>query len=311
MFYAVILVNLWMLFTIMAKYEATLRQRFGMLSLSLLVFAVLTFLLYTPIISAEGFDQLVNHRSLPDRTWWWLKRKHQDGAFALWAYFVDSSAAWVAVLGFGGLVHAAFISSKFRFLAFAMLLGAVALVFWRLMVPPPETFIYTLFIFHLSSAIALYYLLKFVQEKLFTGFAKRWRTVVTSLILLVAFAWPGMRTAWVRSKGLPEAQWTVRQAGKRLQDGDKLYAEYPWVAPITFEVLAADMDRYVLKGDPATGGTALVVVSEVQEQTVEGVLRENFQDPDLWSSVEMVEERPGMRIFAARQGQSASSDEAR
>ena len=248
---------------------------------------------------------------MPERNKWIFRRTHQDGAFALWAYIVDSSAPWVAVLGFGGMVHAAFISSKFRFLAFAMFLGSLVLVLWRLMVPPPETFIYTLFIFHLSSAIALYYLLKFIQDKLFPGFGKRWRTVITSLVLLVGFAWPGMRMAWVRTKGLPAAQWTVQQAGKRLKAGDKLYAEYPWVTPTTFEVLAAGMDPSVMQGGPATDGIALVLVSMADEQTVEGVLQENFQDPERWSSVEMVEERMGMRIFAARQGQGASSGEAR
>ena len=83
------------------------------------------------------------------------------------------------------MVHAAFISSKFRFLAFALLFGAAPLVLMRKYVAPPEHWLFAMFIFHLSSAIALYYLLKFVQEKLFPAFSKRWRTVSTAFVLLL------------------------------------------------------------------------------------------------------------------------------
>lgn len=300
MIYAVLLVHLWMLFSILAKYETTLRQRFGMLFLSLGVFAFLAFVLYLPVITAHGFDQLVDHRTLPQLNWRQFRRLHQEGAFELWAYIVDSSAVWIAILGFAGMIHAAFISSKFRFLAFALLFGAAPLVMMRRYVAPPEHWLFAMFIFHLSSAIALYYLLKFVQEKLFPAFSKRWRTVSTAFVLLLMLGWPGMRMAMERTAGMPEAAWCVRYAKAQLAPGDKLYAGYPWVAPIAFSLLEQGMDRSVQSGKPPTGGGALVAVAEADEQTLESVLIENYQDTAAWFPFIMVQDRPGMKIFAAR-----------
>ena len=99
---------------------------------------------------------------------------------------------------------------------------------------------------------------------------------------------------------MPEAAWSVNYAKAQLAPGDKLYAGYPWVAPIAFSLLEAGMDRSVQSGKPPTGGAALVAVSEADEQTLESVLIENYQDSTAWLPFTIVQDRPGMKIFAAR-----------
>jgi 4-amino-4-deoxy-L-arabinose transferase-like glycosyltransferase len=116
MIYAAIMIHIWLLISLTAKYDNSLRGRIFNLLLSLSIFVVLTVLLYLPVILVHGFDQLLHHSTLPQRDWTEFTLTHQDHALYLWAHIVDSSAAWVGILGFAGVVHATFISSKFRFL---------------------------------------------------------------------------------------------------------------------------------------------------------------------------------------------------
>ncbi len=299
MAYPAVLVYLWILFSLTAKYENTLRQRVVMWLASIGVFLALSGLLYAPVIMTHGVDQLLHHRTVAEQGWDQFVLHHADRSFDLWAYIIDSSAAWVAVLGFLGMFYAVYISSKFRFLVFAMLLGTVPLVMLKTIVGAPPVWTYTLFVFHLSTAIAVFYVLKFLQEKLFKGLGKRTRTAVTSMVLLVGFAIPGMTMAWERTAGMPEAHATVAYAKKMLRPGDKLYVEYPWDSPVIFNVLAEKMDPAMLHGDPAPGAQVLAVVVPKNEQTVQSVLAHNRQDPSTGNSYTMVLERGGLKIFAA------------
>lgn len=299
MAYAALLIYWWMLFSLTAKYENTLQKRMVNWLLSLIVFVVVIGFLYMPVILTHGFDQLLHHRTVPEKGWYYFVHHHQDRAFDLWAYIIDSSAAWIAVLGMIGMLYAVFISSKFRFLAFAMLLGAVPLVFIRTMVGTPQVWLYTLFIFHLSTAIALFYLLKFLQEKLFTKLGKRTRTAATALVLLVLFAALGMPMAWKRSTGMPEARTCVAYAVRTLNAGDKLYVQYPWDWPVKFNALELGLPLNMLTGTPAPNATVLVACSPTDEQSVRSVLLHNAQDPALEDHMKMVLEPGKLKIFAA------------
>ncbi|MBK6549393.1 MAG: glycosyltransferase family 39 protein [Flavobacteriales bacterium] len=299
MIFVVIMVYIWLLFSLTTRYEHSLRPRMNLLLLSIGVFMLLTVMLYLPVIRAHGLDQIMHHPSVPYLNWRQFRRKHDAMSFDLWAYLVDSTSVWLAILGLLGLVQAAFVSSKFRTLGFGLVLGAVPLVVFLRQIIPTLDWLYALFIFHLSSGIALFYLLKFVQEKLIPGFSKRIRTQLAAVVVLFIFGIPGMRMAMERTEGMPEAARTVTYAKSRLQPGDKLYAIYPWDAPIRFEAMVLGLDAGYLSGSPSPGATILVAFSPLNEQSVEDVLRHHEEDPAQWPGLHMVQDWPGLRIFAA------------
>ena len=299
MAYAALLIYWWMLFSLTAQYENTVQKRIMTWLLSLVVFVVVTGLVYMPVILEHGFDQLLHHRTVAEQGWYYFKLHHQDRAFDLWAYLIDSSSVWIAVPGIIGMLYAAFISSKFRFLAFAMLLGAMPLVFVQTIIGPPQVWLYALFIFHLSTAIAVFYLLKFLQEKLFTRLGKRTRTAASALVLLVLFASLGMPMAWERSSGMPEARTCVAYAVRELTTGDKLFVQHPWDWPVKFSAIELGLSFDMLTGTPAPNVKVLVACSPIDEQSVRSVLLHNAQDPAMEDRFKMVLEPGKLKIFAA------------
>lgn len=299
MIHVSLLIYIWLLISITTKYDHTVRTRLFTLLVSVLTFLLVTTLFYYPVVQAHGFDQILHHNTIPFLTWKEFKLVHEAHALELWAYIVDSSATWLALIGVVGLLHAAFISSKYRVLAFAMLLGAVPLVLVQRMVGPPESWLYSLFLFHLSSAIALFYLLKFIQEKLVPNLGKRSRTILASMVLCAGFAVPGMRMAWERTAGMPEAERCIEYAATHLGAGDKIFAEHPWDAPIEFHLLAARMDPAMLYGTVEDSATIMIATATDPEQTVAGVLRHNGQVPERWPAPRMVQDWPKLKIFAA------------
>jgi len=299
MIYIAIMIYLWLLISLTAKYDNSLRSRIWDLVLSLSVFIVLTTLLYLPVILVHGFDQLLHHNTMPERNWKVFCLTHQDQALYLWAHIVDSSAAWVAILGFAGMVHATFISSKFRFLVVSTILGAVPLVLMQAAVAPPRAWLQLLFIFHLSSAIALFYLLKFIQEKVWSGFGKRQRTAVVSILLFVGFAVPGYRISKVRLAGMPEAETSAQFLQRTLLPGEKLLIDYPWDSPVEFHLMALGVDRAVIYGRPSPTGLTYVVVGPDYDQTLESVLLNHELAKEAFSRFDLVQDQRRLRIFAA------------
>ena len=299
MIYAAIMVHVWLLISLTAKYDDSLRNRIYNLLLSLSIFVVLTVLLYLPVILVHGLDQLVHHSTLPERDWKDFTLTHQDQALLLWAHLVDSSAAWVGILGFAGVLHATFISSKFRFLVVATLLGAVPLVVAQASVVPPRGWLYLLFIFHLSSAIALFYLLKFIQEKVWSGFGKRERTLVATILLFIGFAIPGYRISKIRLAGMPEAGTSALFIQRDLEPGEKVYIDYPWDSPIEFHLMALGVDRSVMYGPPSPAGRTFVAVGPDYEQTLESVLAHHDLPVEAFSPFDLVQDQRRLKIFAA------------
>ena len=278
MIYAVATVYLWLLLYIGGKYESSLRQRTTKLLLSVAVFVLLTALFYTPVLIVHGLPHLISHPELGEATWALFTYSQQDKSFDLWIYIVDTSSTLIAFAGFAGLIHAAFITSKFRKLFFAMAVGTVPLVIVQMNVAPPRAWNWTLFIFHLSSAIALFYLLKFIQEKIVPGFAKRTRTVSAALVLVIG---TGLVSALSlpRRNGLPRYTESADAAAYLTgvaKPGDLVLMEFPWDASIEFSCLAEGMDRSLLHpagtGVPPVGARMFLLVSPASGHTPESVL---------------------------------------
>ncbi|MFZ1686537.1 MAG: glycosyltransferase family 39 protein, partial [Flavobacteriales bacterium] len=278
MIYGVIMIYIWLMLYLGGKYETTLRQRVMKLVLSALVFVLVTALCYSPVLIAHGLPHLLNHPELGDATWANFTYTQQDKSFDLWIYIVDTSSAWIAFAGFAGIVHAAFVTSKFRKLFFAMVVGCVPLVILQMTVAPPRAWNWLLFVFHLSSAIALFYLLKFIQDKIAPGFTKRRRTVIMAVLLLVVTGSLSM-LALPRKSGLPrypEAADAAAYLKTVLEPGNLVLMEFPWEAPIEFHCIAAGIDRSRLhvpgRSLPKPGTRLFLLVSPANGQTTQSVL---------------------------------------
>lgn len=129
------------------------------------------------------------------------------------------------------------------------------------MVGPPRVWTYTLFILHLSSAIALFYLLKFVQEKVYPAFAKRMRTAITTLnSLSSACPSSGMRGIQGRIERFPEAELASTWFNGILHRGDRVLVDFPWEAPVEFHFMAAGLGRGPLFVEPTPGHALYVLV---------------------------------------------------
>lgn len=297
--YAALAIFIWLLIALIMAYTNSLRERLIKLVFAFIVFILVALVLYAPILNEQGFDQLTNHHSHPRLDWKVFDLRHTDMSFNLWALGVDATSGWITAFGLIGLVYAAFVSSKLRALLFSLFVAGVIMCLLMRRMEPPGVWCYTFYIFHLSSAIAVFYLLKFLQEKVFPNWGKRSRTLVASLILAGLFGWTGLDYAWSRTGGAPEAEVVVTMIGERLRSGDKFYVQHPWDAPIEFLLLAEGADTSVLDGPVAPGGKLMVAVSKRPEQTVEAVLRSHGQDPSRWNDLQMVQEWSGLKIFAA------------
>lgn len=297
--YAALAVFIWILIALTMNYTHSIRERVGRWVLAFIVFVILSFLFYTPVLQEHGFDQLTNSHVHPRLEWADFDLRHTDMAFNLWAFAVDGTSSWIALFGFFGLLYAAFVSSKLRAMLIAIFFAGVTLGLMMRRMEPPQVWAYSLFIFHLSTGIAVFYLLKLLQEKVYPNWGKRARTVVASFVLALAFALPGMKYAWRRSTGLPEVDRTVEMLQTTMRPGDKFFVQHPWDAPMHFALRAAHGDETMLTGPVADGAAVMVAIGEQHEQTVEGVLRHNGQDPARWPGMHMVQDWPGLKIFAA------------
>jgi hypothetical protein len=187
-------------------------------------------------------------------------------------------------------------------LAVATLLGAVPLVLVQSMVGPPRTWNYTLFVLHLSSAIALFYMLKAVQEYVYTGFSKRLRTVITSLVVLSGMGWLGMRaiTRNDRIERYVDARSAVNFMVQRLKPDDRVMTDYPWEPAVKFYLLANGVDEEVLYRQPGAGADLYIVVSPADEQTPESVMEHNRWPGEMATSPVKLKDWKRLEIFAAR-----------
>lgn len=272
--YPALMVLLWSLSHLMLNHSDSLPARLRFWFAGFGVFMVLTLLLYAPIINNHGLLQLFLHDSVRDLTWKRFKLVHTEGTMALWFHIVDTSARWFAILGFIGLIAAAYISQKYRILALAMLAGAAIPVLLIRHVSEPGTWIYTLYILHISTAIALFYLLKYAQEKFLPKLGKRTRVAVASVVLLAATAWPAMTFLLSTDRMLrfAEAEGMATYLDGAMDPDDRVHADLPWEDPLLFHLMEHGRGKGVLRGLGPMDSHLFVVVDPGAEQTISTVL---------------------------------------
>lgn len=278
--------------------------------MSFLAFILITVLCYSPVVSLHGVDMLFDHLPTGTDARETFRNGFQDSTFNLWAYVNDTAATWLSFLGLAGLLHAAYISSKFRLLVVAQLLATVPLVLALGLLFEPRVWLQSLFVLHLSSAIALFYLLKLVQERIWKGFSKRMRTLLMSVVLCIGFAYLAMPEIQKRVERLPEAAEVAVVLVDLLHPGDRVATMWPVDAPVEFAAAVQQIPRAFFKDAPLPNGTIYVLVAQLKGQTVENVM--DFHDLDLpgHAPPQKLREWKGLEIFALPAAQATPQDQA-
>ena len=293
-------VYVWLAFYLVVNYESSLSKRFLRLGASFGLFLLLTMLVYAPVVSLHSIDHVLHHPALGENTWAVFASTEQDRAFELWDFFSSTATTWLSVLGFIGLVYAAYISVKYRIMLFALALGAVPLTFMLRYVAPPEVWTYMLFNLHLSSAIGLFYAMKLIQEKVYPGFAKRTRTLVACTLVLIGFGWLGVVRTKDQKPRFPEVAEAAAWFSGVLKSGDRVYVEQPVDAPFTFELMSRGMARSLAETGPVSGGKVYVLVAPSNAQTLKSVLGSNNADTFDQKTLVKLKDWTRLEIFAAR-----------
>jgi hypothetical protein len=300
MIYAAIGCYIWLLLYLMTNYDTSLRRRLVRLAISLVAFIVLTATVYTPVVIVHSVDQLLHHPTMGENTWESFVSTHQDKAFELWAYFNDTSATLISLLGFVGLIYAAYISGKYRIMLIALVLGAVPFTIIQSMVGPPRIWTYILFNLHMSSAIALFYGLKFIEEKVYAGFSKRFRTVLASMLILAGMGWLGISGAKDRIDRDYDAGLAADWFHGILQPEDRILTQFPNEAAFEFQLMANGNDRRSVHLGPGPGGRLFALVGPADGQTLETVLQHNGMERLDTTTFAKVKDWKTLEIFAAR-----------
>jgi 4-amino-4-deoxy-L-arabinose transferase-like glycosyltransferase len=271
MMYAALAIYLWLLLYLFTLYDTSLNRRLLGLLVSFLLFVVLSALAYTPVIITHSLDHLLHHPTLGESTWAGFVQTHQEKAFELWVFFNDTATTWISLLGFVGLGYAVYISSKYRIMVISLVFSCVPLVLLQSALGPPQTWAFVLFNLHLSSGLAVFYALKFVQEKVYTGFTKRLRTALASAVILGGMGWLGLHLDKDRIERFDDVASAANWFNGVLKAGDSVHVLDPNDAPFEFHLMAEGLDP-ALANTQSDHGQMYALVSPAKGQTVGSVL---------------------------------------
>ncbi len=311
MFPVVGLIFLWLYFYLGTRYKGTLGRRLVTLGFAVGAYILFTVLFYLPILVDHGTGQLFIHPTTPRLDWSTFDAVYPLRAYDLWDLLEDTYAEWFAYAGIIAVVYAAYVSGKYRMFMLAMLFAAVPLVLIKGRVAMPEDWLYILYFLHLGTAIGMYYLLKFIHDKIVPAWGKRSRTSMAALALCVGTAIPGMFTILDRQPRLPEAKACGEFLHHSVLAGDRVFVMHPWADPVRFHAMASGVNMDSFNTGPAADGTGYVVVSAMPIQTVQGVLEANGASLYAFDSWEMMRDWDRMEIFAARLRTDATAGDAR
>lgn len=296
---------LWVLFTLMGKYQRSLNERMTMLGLAVAVFMLATVLLYLPVVIQHGVDGLFFHASEGEKSWKTFSGGYAERVMEFWMFAADPSYDWVIVLGLCGMMQASYVSGKFRAIMFALLLGAVPLAIALQEDGGPYIWSYAVFFFCLGASIALFYLLKLIQEKLVKGMGKRSRTAWASMALVAIYA-SGLGVAQGRMGHQSETRPGAALLMASLKPDDRLCFDTRWERLVSFELLVQGMTKERLKqvvtykGEMPGGATLWLALGKRGGPTPKEAIMRCGMSADGFSEPEHYKEWPRLEIFAAR-----------
>lgn len=300
MIHPAVAVYAWLFIYMASRFDTSLARRSGRVVISMLVFVVLAFLLNAPAIMGQGVAQLFYHPSMGDNTWEGFKAAQGEASIDLWVWFTSSASLAVALCGLLALLFAVYVSTKYRVLVFALVIGTVPMVFLHRVVGPPEQWAWVLYLLHMGSAIALFYLLKQLQARVWPGFSKRFRTALAAWLLFAGFGIMAFRAVPENAERYPEAKWMAQHIARTARKGDRVLAEFPWSAPLQFHLLQQAADPDLFDADLIPPCVLHIVVGPGEGQTPESVLLHNKQPGEHATSAVKVVDRQRLELFTAR-----------
>lgn len=290
----------WLMLHVRRSYETSLRRRSVGVLRSLGMAVVLSLLCYVPAVLAHGLDALIDNASMPPRTVATFTEALVPGLMENWGWFAETSSIGLVVVCWLGLCYSLYLSGRFRDLFGALVVGMVLPMVLMLYLPGPEYGAYALFWSDLSTAIALFHVLKVVQDKLLPGFDERFRTLVACAASLLVFAPLGLLTVRDRIPRFPEATFAATWAKEHLGPDDRVLVVAPWDAPLEFAFRAAGLGAGHLHGPVAPQARTFIVVGTAKDQTPERVLDHFAYQHIQATRLSKVEDWRRLEIFAAQ-----------
>ncbi len=161
---------------------------------------------------------------------------------------------------------------------------------------------YTLLIFHIGSAVALFYLLKFVQDKLIASFAKRGRTAFAALALAAAFGSAAMLGGHHDDPygRMPEAAPAADYLRTAMAATDRLCTSPKWEHALGFQLLVLGKDEAFAPGPMQPGQGVFLAMEKPSKLGVDLVLLRCGVSEDEVDEPRIVRDWPRLEIFAAR-----------
>lgn len=272
--YPALMAYAWSLLQLFAHYNTTLRRRMLKLAASFLLALVLVLCCYMPVIVAHSVDHVLHHPAFQAVPWSGFPQAQQDNALEAWAYYAHTAPPGVIITALLGSGYAAYVSSKYRWLLFAMVLGALPLVLLQHWALPPAVWTYALLVLWLGAAIGLFHLLKAVQDKLAPGSDVGRFSLVGASATLLVLGWGALRGTGNPKEHFAEARSAAAWLARNARPGDRVGAQLPWDAPVAFYLACAKGNLGMLRGSPASGGRLFLLVAPSHGQTPGGVWRD-------------------------------------
>lgn len=300
MIYMSIFVYLTCVLLLLSKYETTLKDRIQKLLLSVVVFIICTLIFYSPVVIMHSVDQLFHHPTMGENSWEGLKASTADRLAEIMVYWSYTTNPIITFLGILSLLFAGFVSSKFRVLLFSTVLGIVPLVILQGMIGPARIWNFVQFIYCTAIAIALFYALKFVQEKVFSGFHKRARTIIASALLLLLFGGLAMPKVPERYNRYSEAMAVADSLKHSWTKGDGIMADFPWKAPLQYYLIANVTGASGMFEESYSGQAIFLVVSPSSGQTIKSVLGHHNLKEESVSDIKKLIDARQCELYSAR-----------
>lgn len=285
---------------LLSKYETTLKDRVQKMVLSLVTFVAFTGLLYSPVVIMNSIDQLIDHPTMGESVWEGGLTTAMDRFAEILVYWAHTTHPVVTFLGILAMIFTGFISSKYRVLFFATVIGIIPLVIAQGMIGPARIWNYILFVYCIGVAIALFYALKALQDRVFPGLHKRVRTIAASALLLALFAMLAMPTIPDRYNRFDDASLVAEVIKRNWSDGDVIMSDFPWKAAVRFHLLANDTGEKGMFEEARPGARTFIVVSPSSGQSLETVLAHFKLAPEALKESTVLMDKGKCELHSAR-----------
>jgi len=288
MLYPFGMVVVWLLLSALSK-DTDLSRGYLLkrLIVSIIIVALVTFVLYLPVLVASGLKSIISSRfvaPLPWSSFVEMFPRSLRGTWNLWNRDIPQGISILFALGFiVSLVFHKRLSPNRIPVVLALVLWCLPILMIQQVVPPARTWLFFLPLYIGSASAGMIYLLRPIVRKITnnTSFLYATAALILSLFLSYNVVRKDSITRYNESVGLEN---TVIYLKDYLTPGDRVVALVPLNAPVVyyFNLYGVPIEYFLL--DLRSGRRLLAIVNE-QFQTLQEVLAgarkhaDNFDDP--------------------------------